>query len=139
MHFSPKDDINYTFPVKLIFTKIILNLPSLCVGLLYAAINFMIVFWIMDFFQAFDLFPQLVMNDLRVINAKPVYRLFAQPFVQAQNKENIKAPRPWPLWGESTDDEWIPSQWTSDAKKAFFDVIMEKLFTHVHHHSIELW
>ena len=35
------------------------------------------------------------------------YRLFAQPFVQAQIKENIRTPRHWPLWGESTDDRWI--------------------------------
>ena len=28
--------------------------------------------------------------------------LFAQPFVQAQIKENIKALRHWPLWGEFT-------------------------------------
>ena len=43
-----------------------------------------------------------------------VYRLFAQPFIQTQNKENIKAPRHWPLWGTSTDDRWIPltkDQW----------------------------
>ena len=33
---------------------------------------------------------------------------FAQPFVQAQIKENIKAPRHWPLWGEFTGDRWIP-------------------------------
>ena len=31
-----------------------------------------------------------------------------QPFVQAQIKENIKAPRHWPLWGESTGDRRIP-------------------------------
>ena len=35
-------------------------------------------------------------------------RLFAQTFVQAQIKRNIKAPRHWPLWGESTGDRWIP-------------------------------
>ena len=35
-------------------------------------------------------------------------RLFAQPCVQAQIKENIKAPRHWPLWGESTGDRWLP-------------------------------
>ena len=35
------------------------------------------------------------------------YRLFAQPFVHAQIKENIKAPRHWPLWGESTGDRRI--------------------------------
>ena len=26
----------------------------------------------------------------------------------AQIKENIKAPRHWLLWGESTIDRWIP-------------------------------
>ena len=34
--------------------------------------------------------------------------IVAQPFVQAQLKENIKAPGHWPLWGESTGDRWIP-------------------------------
>ena len=28
--------------------------------------------------------------------------MFPQQFVQAQIKENIKAPRHWPLWGEFT-------------------------------------
>ena len=37
----------------------------------------------------------------------PASRLFTQPFIQAQIKENIKAPRHWPLWGESTVDRWI--------------------------------
>ena len=32
----------------------------------------------------------------------PASRLFAQPFSQAQSKENIKAPLHWPLWWEST-------------------------------------
>ena len=32
----------------------------------------------------------------------PVSRLFVYPFVQALIKENTKAPRQWPLWGEST-------------------------------------
>ena len=31
-------------------------------------------------------------------------RMFAPPFVQAQIKENIKTPRHWPLWEESTGD-----------------------------------
>ena len=34
--------------------------------------------------------------------------LFTQPFIQAQNKENTKAPRHWPLRGEFTGDRWIP-------------------------------
>ena len=38
----------------------------------------------------------------------PASRLFAQPFIQAQIKENIKAPHHWPLWGEFTGDRWIP-------------------------------
>ena len=33
--------------------------------------------------------------------------LLAQPFVQAQIKENIKATRHWPLRGETTGDRWI--------------------------------
>ena len=28
--------------------------------------------------------------------------------IQAQIKEKVKAPRHWPLWGEFTDDRWIP-------------------------------
>ena len=35
------------------------------------------------------------------------YGLFVQSFVQAQITKNIKVPRRWPLWGESTSDRWI--------------------------------
>ena len=35
-------------------------------------------------------------------------RLFAQSFVQARSKENIKAPRHWPLWGEAAGERCIP-------------------------------
>ena len=38
----------------------------------------------------------------------PASRLFTQPFIQAQIKENIKAPRHWPLCGEFIGDRWIP-------------------------------
>ena len=38
----------------------------------------------------------------------PVSRMFTQPFIRAQIKENIKAPRHWPLCGEFTGDRWIP-------------------------------
>ena len=38
----------------------------------------------------------------------PASRLFTQPFIRAQIKENIKAPRHWPLCGEFTGDRWIP-------------------------------
>ena len=38
----------------------------------------------------------------------PASQLLTQPFIQAQIKENIKAPRHWPLWGEFTGDQWIP-------------------------------
>ena len=37
-----------------------------------------------------------------------LHQLFARPFVQVQIKESIKTPRHLPLWGESTDDRWIP-------------------------------
>ena len=38
----------------------------------------------------------------------PASRLYAQPFVQAQIKENIGAPSHWHVWGESTGDRWFP-------------------------------
>ena len=37
----------------------------------------------------------------------PASRLFSQAFVQAYNKENIKATHNWPLLGESPGDWWI--------------------------------
>ena len=39
---------------------------------------------------------------------QPYDCLLTQPFIQAQIKENIKAPRHWPLCGEFTGDRWIP-------------------------------
>ena len=33
--------------------------------------------------------------------------LFAETFVKAQINKNIKTPRQWPLWGESTGGQWI--------------------------------
>ena len=33
-----------------------------------------------------------------------------------QRKGNTKAPRHWPLWGESTGDQWFPSQRVSNAE-----------------------
>ena len=41
-----------------------------------------------------------------VSNHKPHDCLFKRLF-KVQIKENIKAPRHWPLWGEFTDDRWI--------------------------------
>ena len=39
----------------------------------------------------------------------PAFRSFAQPFVQAQIKENIKAPLHWPVWGElPVTGRWHP-------------------------------
>ena len=36
--------------------------------------------------------------------------------IQAQIKENIKAPRHWPLCGEFTDGRWILAQMASNAE-----------------------
>ena len=38
----------------------------------------------------------------------PASRLFTYSFIQVQIKENINAPRHWPLRGEFTGDRWIP-------------------------------
>ena len=37
------------------------------------------------------------------------YRLFSELFVSAHIKDNIKAPRHWPLWGEFAGDRWMAS------------------------------
>ena len=55
----------------------------------------------------------------------PASRLFAQPFFRAQTKENMKAPRHWPLWGEFTGERRIPRTKGSNAELfPFDDVIM---------------
>ena len=38
----------------------------------------------------------------------PASPMFTQPLIRAQIKENIKAPRHWPLCGRFTGDRWIP-------------------------------
>ena len=46
----------------------------------------------------------------------PASRLFTQPLIQAQIKENIKAPRHWPLYGEFTGTGEFPTQRASNAE-----------------------
>ena len=60
----------------------------------------------------------------------PASRLFAQPFVQAHTKENIKAQGHWPLWGEPTGDRWIPLTHKGSVTRKIFpfdDVIMNQM------------
>ena len=48
------------------------------------------------------------------VSKLPAPRLFTQRFIQAQIKENIKAPRHWPSCGEFTGNRWVPrtnGQW----------------------------
>ena len=46
----------------------------------------------------------------------PALRLFTQPLIQTQMKENIKAPRHWPLCGELTGTGEFPAQMASNAE-----------------------
>ena len=55
----------------------------------------------------------------------PASPLFAQPFIRAQIKENIKVPRHWPLCGEFTGDRHKKA---SNAENVSFDdVIMRRV------------
>ena len=56
--------------------------------------------------------------------------IIPQPFIQAQIKENIKAPCHWPLCGEFTVDRWIPRTNGPVMRKMFpfDDVIMETFY-----------
>ena len=63
--------------------------------------------------KTFDIITTNIAITVTLISARcrlksPQSRLFSQPFVLAQIKENIKAPRQRPLWGESTGEQWIP-------------------------------
>ena len=46
----------------------------------------------------------------------PASRLFTQSFIRTQIKENIKAPRDWPLCGEFTGTGEFPAQRASNAE-----------------------
>ena len=79
-------------------------------------------------FHSFDLLSLLWRHNERDGVESHASRLFAQPFVQAPMKENIKAPRHWSLWGEFTGDRLIPRtpvtggfplQRTRNAEKVF--------------------
>ena len=54
-----------------------------------------------------------------VPNHQPHGCFSTQPFIQTQIKENIKAPRHWPLWGEFTGTGEFPAQRASYAEKCF--------------------
>ena len=52
-------------------------------------------------------YSDIIMSSMAPLKS-PGSRLFAEPFVQAQIKEYIKAPRYWPLGGKVTGDRWNP-------------------------------
>ena len=58
----------------------------------------------------------------------PAYRLFVEPFVQAQFEGNIKDPRHWPLWRESTGHRWIPFTEASDVELWCSQIQIQKKF-----------
>ena len=49
----------------------------------------------------------------------PASRLFTQLLIQTQIKENIKASRHWPLWGEFITTGEFPAQKASNAENVF--------------------
>ena len=64
----------------------------------------------------------------------PASRLFTQSFIQTQIKENIKAPRHWPLRGEFTGDRGpvnSPHKWPVTQKMFSFDDVIILPVDHV--------
>ena len=59
-------------------------------------------------FSSADTFLTVTLKWARWRLKSPASPLFTQPFNQAQIKENIKAPRHWPLCGDFTGDPWSP-------------------------------
>ena len=56
----------------------------------------------------------VIMTTMRL--KSPALRLFTQPFIQTQIKENIKAPPHWPLCREFTGTDEVPAQRASYAE-----------------------
>ena len=70
----------------------------------------------------------------------PASRLFTQPFIRAQIKENINAPRHWPLYrGEFTGAGEFPAQMTSNAENFPFDLVTMTGSTKKHKRAHILW
>ena len=81
-------------------------------------------------------------NERDGVSNRRAPRLCVQPLVQAQIKDNIKASRHWPLWGEPPVIDGLPPQRASNTEKKFpFDdvamIIMNITFgtvlTKLHH------
>ena len=69
----------------------------------------------------------------------PACRLFTQPFIQTQIKENIKAPRHWPLCGNSPGQVTSPHKGPVTRKMFLFDdVIMSKYWLPIGYH-VHIW
>ena len=64
-------------------------------------------------FVAVD-YNDFIMGWLRL--KSPASRLFTQPFIQDEIKDNIKAPRHWPLCGDFTGSGEFPAQMASNAE-----------------------
>ena len=69
----------------------------------------------------------------------PSSRLFTQPFIQEQIKENIKAPRHWPLCGEFTGDRWIPRTNVQYRGKCFHLITSSCLYDMMQYHCCTLY
>ena len=59
----------------------------------------------------------------------PASRLFTEPLIQVQIKENFKALRHWPLCGEFTCNRWIPCTNGQERGKCFHLMMSSSVFT----------
>ena len=110
-----------------ILTKLSLahNDTFLCIS----KVNFMKTIWFLSGWREPRSYPQVSFPRSITVTSlwarwrliSPASRWFTQPFVQAQIKEIIKAPRHWLLREEFTGDWWNPR---SKGQFPFDDVIM---------------
>ena len=69
--------------------------------------------------------------------APQITKIFIQPFIQAQIKENIKASRHWPLWEEFTSNAENVSIWWRHHEVAMFLAIALKFITCTYRQMLE--
>ena len=77
-------------------------------------------YWYIDFVYLKRYFITVTSYWARWRLKSPVPRLFAQPFVQEQIKEHLKAPRHWPLSGNSSVTGQFPTQKANNAENVSF-------------------
>ena len=99
----------YAFYTKFIFTDIFTDISYLYPAGNKKQLSILQCYGSINPKSASSHYNDVIMGTMASqITSLIIWSLLTQPFIRVQIKENIKAPRQWPLCGEMTGDRWIP-------------------------------